>query len=216
VWPARQNGPMTEIWPAVHRERDALIHDLSSIDPEQWATPSLCPGWDILDVLAHLVDDAKTTRLGFVRRMLAARFDFDRVNAAGVARERAAGPARALAEFQAVRYRTTSAPAPAATRLVEQIVHGEDIRRPLGIGHDYPAAEVETALRFQARTGVSMGGGRERLAGLRVIATDAALDEGSGPAVSGSVLALLLAVSGRAVRPGELTGPGAAPLRGAA
>jgi uncharacterized protein (TIGR03083 family) len=203
---------MTDIWPAVHRERDALIHDLASIDPEQWGTPSLCPGWDVLDVLAHLVDDAKTTRLGFVRRLLAARFDFDRVNAVGVARERAAGPARALAEFQAVRHRTTSAPAPAATRLVEQIVHGEDIRRPLGIAHDYPAAEVEVALRFQARTGVSMGGGRERLAGLRVQATDTGFDEGSGKLVRGPAIALLLAASGRPVRHGELTGPGAAAL----
>ena len=200
---------MTDIWPAVHRERDALIHDLASIGPEQWATPSLCPGWDILDVLAHLVDDAKTTRLGFVRRMLAARFDFDRVNAAGVVRERAAGPSRALAEFQAVRHRTSSAPAPAATRLVEQIVHGEDIRRPLGIRHTYLPAEVDTALRFQAKTSVTMGGGRQRLAGLRVQATDTGFDEGSGTLVRGPALALLLAASGRAVRPGELTGPGA-------
>jgi hypothetical protein len=47
---------------------------------------------------------------------------------------------------------------------------------------------------------------------LRLVASDAAVDTGSGPQVDGSALALLLAVSGRPVRPGELSGPGAVTL----
>ncbi|MFI6291327.1 maleylpyruvate isomerase family mycothiol-dependent enzyme [Nonomuraea sp. NPDC050790] len=203
---------MNDIWPAVHAERQALIQDLAAVPAERWSTPSLCPGWDVHDVLAHLVEDAKTTPARFVLRLAAARFDFDRYNQAGLARERAADPHATLAAFRAVSGRTTGAPAPKATRLVEAFVHAEDIRRPLGLTREYPPEPVAAALRYQLRTSVGQGGGRQRAEGLRLVATDAALEHGDGPQVHGSVIALLLAVSGRPTRPGELTGPGVAAL----
>ena len=206
---------MHEIWAVVHQERDALIQDLLALKTQQWTTPSLCPGWDIHAVLAHLVNDAKTTRIGFVSRLIAAGFNFDRVNASGIARERSTDPNQTLAYFQGVRSRTTSAPVPLATRLVEVFVHGEDIRRPLGIDHEYPVAAVATALRYQTKTSVKLGGGKERLEGLRLIATDTVFEEGVGTEVRGAAIALLLAVSGRPVHAGELTGPGALSLKGA-
>jgi uncharacterized protein (TIGR03083 family) len=205
---------MSEVWDAVHAERGALIRDLDSLTPEQWQTPSLCPDWDVHDVLAHLVDDAKTTRIGFVRELIAARFDFDRSNARGVQRERADDPRLTLDEFRTVYRRTTSAPAPMATRLVEIIVHGEDIRRPLGISHEYPVFHVAAALEYQVNTSVKFGGGKEKVQGLRLVATDGNVDIGTGADVRGSTLALLLAVSGRPVRADELTGPGAPSLIG--
>ncbi|MEV4893488.1 maleylpyruvate isomerase family mycothiol-dependent enzyme [Nonomuraea sp. NPDC055795] len=199
---------MNEIWPAVHAERQALIRDLEDVPAERWATPSLCPGWDVHDVLAHLVDDARTTPASFLLRLAAARFDFDRYNQAGLARERAADPRQTLAAFRAVSDRTTGAPAPKATRLVEAFVHAEDIRRPLGLTRAYPPEPVAAALRYQLRTSVGQGGGRQRAEGLRLIATDTDLDAGDGPQVRGSALALLLAVSGRPTRAQELTGDG--------
>jgi uncharacterized protein (TIGR03083 family) len=198
----------------VHAEREAVIRDLDALTSEQWSTPSLCPGWDIHDVLAHLVDDAKTTRLRFIGQMVAARFDFDRLNQLGIERERASDPERTLDEFRLVSGRTTSAPAPLATRLVEAIVHGEDIRRPLGLHRIYPVDSVSTALRFQLKTSVRQGGGKERAEGLRLIATDCDLDVGAGKDVHGTTRALLLAVSGRPVEPDELSGTGATALIG--
>ncbi len=206
---------MNEIWAVVHKERDALIQDLLALKKRQWTTQSLCPGWDIHAVLAHLVSDAKTTRIGFVSNLIAAGFNFDRTNASGIARERSTDPNQTLAYFQGVRSRTTCAPAPLATRLVEVFVHGEDIRRPLGIDHEYPVAEVATALQYQAKTSVKFGGGKERVEGLRLIATDTDFDEGIGKEVHGAAIALLLAVSGRPVHIRELTGPGALSLTGA-
>lgn len=211
---------MTEIWPVVHAERRALVRDLANVPASRWATPSLCPGWDVHDVLAHLVDDASTTRLGFLRRLAAAGFDFDRCNARGIARERRADPRDTLDAFRAVSGRTTSAPAPLPTRLVEAFVHGEDIRRPLALTRRYPAGPVLEALRHQLRTSGRLGGGRDRAAGLRLVPADAdpgavlggEIGIGAGPEVRGSALALLLAVSGRPVDPGELTGPGAGEL----
>ena len=57
---------MTDVWPLVHAERAALVGDLESLDAAAWETPSLCAGWTVHDVVAHLVDTAKTTRVGFV------------------------------------------------------------------------------------------------------------------------------------------------------
>jgi uncharacterized protein (TIGR03083 family) len=192
----------------VHAERSALLKDLEQVPLERWSTASLCPGWDVHDLLAHLVDDANTTRLGFVRHLAAARFDFDRCNAAGVERERAATPSLTLARFAAAMHRTTSAPAPAATRLVEVFVHGEDIRRPLGLSRDYPASEVIAALRYQLATSVKRGGGKERALGLKLVPTDGDSPLGDGEEVRGSAIALLMAVSGRPTRDGEISGPG--------
>lgn len=132
---------MIEIWPVIHAERAALVEDLQAVTWQQWSIRSLCPGWDVHDVLAHLVNDAKTTRLGFLRDFLAAGFDFDRLNALGVARERAEDPAETVERFCIVSGLTAGAAAPPATRLVEVFVHGEDIRRPLSIYHQYPTAQ---------------------------------------------------------------------------
>ncbi|MET7425674.1 hypothetical protein [Dactylosporangium sp. NPDC005555] len=55
---------------------------------------------------------------------------------------------------------------------------------------------------------VKMGGGKEHASGLRLIASDAPVDSGTGPQVRGSAVALLLAVSGRPLETGEITGPG--------
>src|SRR6476661_7728255 len=110
---------MTDVWELVRREREALVDDLA----------------------AHLVDNARTTRLGIVAAMVRARFDFDRQNDAGVAREKGATPAETLDRLRAVVGRRTTPPAPLDSRLVEEVVHGEDVRRPL----DYPTETVERA-----------------------------------------------------------------------
>ena len=201
--------PSSEIWSAVHAERAALVADLETLGTSAWKTPSLCPSWDVHDVVAHLVDSAKTTRWSFVRRLVAARFDFDRENAAGIAREKAADPSATLAELRAVSTYTRTPPAALATRLVEAFVHGEDIRRPLGIAGVYPAAHVAAALAYQSKTGVSMGGAKERAAGWRLVASDADFAHGEGPEVSGMAIDLLMAVSGRTVDTAALTGDGA-------
>lgn len=200
------------VWPMVHAERAALIQDLTGIAQDRWAEPSLCPGWTVHDVVAHLVGTARTTRLGFVLGLAAAGFDFHRQNARGVARERGANPAQTLERLRAVASRTSTPPAPLDTRLVEEVVHGEDIRRPLGLTRAYPMEAVVRALRLQVRTPASFGGAKELVAGVRLAATDTDLAIGEGPEVSGTALSLLLAVSGRPVAPDELAGPGAAAL----
>ncbi|MGK9149356.1 maleylpyruvate isomerase family mycothiol-dependent enzyme [Plantibacter flavus] len=185
------------VWPIVRSERRALVADLEGLTEDQWASPSLCPGWSVHDVVAHLVDSAKTTRLSFAGRLLAARFDFDRDNERGIVRERRSRPADTLAALADAADLTRTPPGDLATRLVESFVHGEDIRRPLGIASAYPVDAVVAALDYQVRTSVRMGGGKERVRGLRLVVADAGIARGSGPEVRGDAIELLLAVSGR-------------------
>ena len=208
-------GARTEIWAAVREERRALVRDLQTLTPTQWTTASLCAGWDVHDVVAHLVDTAKTTRRGFLRRMIATGFDFDRDNAHGIANEKSPDPTVTLAKLRAVADRTSAPPANLATRLVEMFVHGEDIRRPLGITREYPPSHVATALKYQVKTSTKIGGGKETAKGWRLVATDTAFECGSGADILAPVIVLLLAVSGRPVALSELGSAGAGAGAGA-
>jgi uncharacterized protein (TIGR03083 family) len=196
----------------VHAERAALIDDLEGLDVAQWEEQSLCGEWTVHDVVAHLVDTARTTRLGFVLGLARARFDFDRQNAHGVRRHRGASPQETLERLRRVAMRRSTPPAPLDSRLVEEVVHGEDIRRPLRLTRSYAPEAVARSLRLQARTPSSFGGAKELVTRIQLTATDADLSVGDGPEVSGPALSLLLAVSGRRVALDDLDGPGLAAL----
>jgi uncharacterized protein (TIGR03083 family) len=201
-----------EIWPVVHAERRALAADLADLTPAQWATPSLSAGWSVHDVLAHMVATAKETPPRFLVGMLTSGFRLSRMTEKRIAEERAGGPAATLAAFRAVETATSAPPGPKLSWLGEALVHAEDIRRPLGIAHAYPVASVTAVTDFYARSNVLIGGKR-RIEGVTLQATDTDWQRGSGPLVSGPALALLLATTGRTAALDELTGPGVAVLR---
>lgn len=97
--------------------------------------------------------------------------------------------------------------------LGETIVHAEDIRRPLGIRHDYP---IETATRvaeyYQGSDLVVLAKGR--IDGLELVADDGPFTTGTGPLVSGPTLALIMATTGRASYCDDLEGDGVELLHG--
>jgi uncharacterized protein (TIGR03083 family) len=192
----------------VHAERAALLRDLDDLKDAQWDEPSLCVGWTVHDVAAHLVDTAHTTRLGFVVGLARARFDFDRQNARGVALHRGRTPRETLDALRAAAPRTSTPPAPLDSRLVEEVVHGEDIRRPLGMVRSYPQEAVVRALRLQARTSTSFGGAKQLVDGVQLRASDADVSVGQGPAVEGPALSLLLVACGRRAALADLVGSG--------
>ena len=109
----------------VHTERAALIDDLENLDDARWEEQSLCGDWTVHDVVAHLVDTARTTRLGFVVGLARARFDFHRQNARGVERCRGASPQETLERLGRVASRRSTPPAPLDSRLVEENVRLE-------------------------------------------------------------------------------------------
>jgi uncharacterized protein (TIGR03083 family) len=203
---------MSDIWPVVRAERRALADDLTDLTPEQWRTASLCPGWSVHDVLAHMVATAKETPPAFFVGMLKSGFRISRMTEKRIAEERSGGPAATLAAFRAVETATSAPPGPKLSWLGEALVHAEDIRRPLGITHEYPVQAVTAVTEFYAGSNVLIGGKR-RVAGLTLQATDTDWSHGSGPVVAGPARALMLATTGRTAALDELSGPGLETLR---
>jgi uncharacterized protein (TIGR03083 family) len=174
--------------------------------------PSTCAGWSVHDVLAHMVATAKETPPRFFVGMLTSGFRLSRMTEKRIAEERAGGPAATLAAFRAVETATSAPPGPKLSWLGEALVHAEDIRRPLGIAHEYPVASVTAVTDFYAGSKVLIGG-KSRVAGVTLQATDTDWSHGSGPVVSGPARALMLATTGRKAALDELSGPGVEILR---
>jgi hypothetical protein len=63
-------------WDLIHAERRQLISDLEPLTAEQWRTESLCAGWDVHHVLAHLVALTKQTPPKFFGKFGASGFQF--------------------------------------------------------------------------------------------------------------------------------------------
>jgi uncharacterized protein (TIGR03083 family) len=201
-----------DVWSVVHAERRALADDLGGLTPERWQTPSLCEGRTVEQTLAHMTATAKMTPPKFLLKMAAAGFRFDRMTDAGVAVESTGGPAATLERFRGVERSTSGPPGPATSWLGETLVHAEDIRRPLRLAHAYPADAVTRVIDFYAGSNVLIGG-KSRVAGLTLSATDAKWSRGSGPVVEGPAMALLMATAGRRAVLEQLGGPGLEALR---
>jgi uncharacterized protein (TIGR03083 family) len=199
-------------WPLIHGERRALAEDLASLDDAPWATQSLCGDWTVRDVLGHLTATARMTPPRFFMELAGSGFRFNAMNAKNVRRETAGLPAQGLAEFRSLESRTTSPPGPTEAMLGEAIIHSEDIRRPLGIYRDYPTEAVIRVADFFEGSNLLIGS-KNRIAGLTLRATDAQWSAGSGPEVSGPVLSLALAMTGRSAALADLSGDGLATLQ---
>jgi len=201
-----------DIWGIVHGERKALAADLKPLDENQWTTPSLCGEWTVRDVLAHMTATAKTTPATFFPKMLANGFSFSRMQAKNVSAERGTSTADTLARFVAVETSVKHPPGPVDSWLGESIVHAEDIRRPLGLHREYPMDAVVQVADFYKNSNLIIGTKR-RIEGLTLRATDTEWSHGAGPEVSGPMLDLLMAMTGRKAADSQLTGEGVATLR---
>ena len=201
-----------EVWDLIAAERAALAADVGPLTDEQWQTASLCDGWTVRDVLAHMVSTAEMTPGRFVGRLVGSGFSLERLQAKDIAELTQGPPADTVARFTADVHARTHPPGPAQSWLGETIVHGEDIRRPLGIAHTYDPAAVTTTLDFYRKSNLVIGG-KKRAAGLAMRATDVDWSAGSGPDVSGPAVSLALALTGRPAVLGDLTGDGVAVIR---
>lgn len=205
--------PASSPWPLIRAERAALAADLESLDDAGWATASLCSGWSVRDVLAHMTATAKMTPPKFFAKLAASGFRFDAMVAKDIKSEESGTPAQGLAEFSGLVDATNHPPGPVEAMLGEAIIHSEDIRRPLGIKHDYPTGAVVRVADFFKGSNLLIGA-KSRIAGLTLKANDAEWSTGSGPEVTGPILSLVMAMTGRSAALDDLSGDGLETLRG--
>lgn len=206
---------MTDLWATVASERGALADDLADLSEKEWRTRSLCTQWTVEQVLAHMTATAHLTPLTFLGSFAGAGFNFNTFANRQIAKHRGSDPAQTLANFRAVQHSTKSPPGPKESWLGEALVHAEDIRRPLGIRHEYPAEALMQVADFY-RGSNALIGTKSRITGLSLRATDVEWGHGEGgEEVAGPMLPLLMAMTGRSKACDQLEGPGVEKLRAA-
>ncbi|MDT0163953.1 maleylpyruvate isomerase family mycothiol-dependent enzyme [Actinotalea sp. AC32] len=202
-----------ELWAFVRAERAALAEDLAGLTAEQWRHSTLCGEWDVEDVVAHLVAAASTTRWAWLRSMAGARFRPDVHNRRRIDEHRGGTPAATLDRFRGVVGSTTAPSRDTAAYLGEVVVHAQDVRRPLGLTRVPDVAALTAVADFFARRDFAVAS-RTHAAGLALEADDGPFRAGEGPRVTGSTLALVMAMAGRPAYLDELDGLGVPLLRG--
>ncbi|GAA4530830.1 maleylpyruvate isomerase family mycothiol-dependent enzyme [Amycolatopsis samaneae] len=188
-------------------ERLDLAAFLETLEPSQWDTPTLCEGWRVRDVVAHMISYDELDTRGVLRRFAKGKFLLGRINDIGVAEYVARSPEDLIAllrKYAEPRGFTTGFGCRLA--LTDAMIHQQDIRRPLGLPRQIPGERLLPVLSFARFAPPIRGFVHAR--GVRLIATDLDWSFGSGPDVRGTAEALLMAMAGRRGVVGALSGPG--------
>lgn len=202
-----------DTWPMIKAERIATADALAVLPPADWDRPSLCAGWTVRDVVAHMIDSQTVTPPRFFARFAASGFRFPVMTRRNIEAIRNGRSDRELLEL--LRSRTdarTAPPGPVLSWLGEAIVHGEDATRAVGGYREHPMEHLVAVADFYKRSNALIGTKR-RIDGVALHATDADWRHGSGPEVSGPMIALVLAMTGRKIALSDLHGDGVAVMR---
>jgi uncharacterized protein (TIGR03083 family) len=197
-----------EVWRHVHRERTALADLLETLSPEEWGRPSLCGGWTVRDVAAHVISSPQATPLDVLGGMIRARGSFNRLMHDEAKRRSARPTEEIVADYRRL---DGSRKHPLGTSvldpLVDILVHTQDIAVPLGrtVAIDPEAGRLAAGRVW----GMPFPfGARKRMAGLRLTATDADWTVGDGDDVRGPMGQLLMLMTGRDAGLAQVAGPG--------
>jgi uncharacterized protein (TIGR03083 family) len=189
-------------------ERADLADLLDTLTPAQWTSPSLCQGWNVRDVVTHLISYEDHSTRDLVRRLRQAGFRFSRLNDVARTEYSHLEPSELVAFLRAhLTPKGATARFGGRVGLVDGMIHHQDIRRPLGRPRQIPAERLLYALPFAVTAPPLRGFWHGR--GVRLIATDLDWAHGRGPEARGKAEAVLMVLAGRAKVAHELTGPGA-------
>ncbi len=179
-----------------YAERERLAGLLAGLTPEQWAAPSLCEGWRVREVVAHITMAYRIGALRFFSGLARARFDFNRyADRAARSDTRRMSDAELLAVLRDnVRHPWRPPGGGQAGALSHDVIHGLDITEPLGLP-PAPPERIALVLRNAGPKNLAFFG--VDLAGRRLAATDADVAVGEGEETSLPVKDILLGVTGR-------------------
>jgi uncharacterized protein (TIGR03083 family) len=208
-----------EVWTAIDAQRVRTADLLETLAPEDWDHASLCDGWTVRDVAAHLT----LQQLQLVEALLGALRHPGSLNhmIRETARNKAGQPTdRLIAEIRAmVGSRRHNVGLTHLETLIDIVVHGQDIAVPLSRELAVP---VEAAATAAMRVWSCRASRRDRWKArvfrrlpyerYRFTATDTSWSVGDGPEIHGPILAILLVLTGRPAGLSNLAGEGAAQL----
>lgn len=193
------NAPMTaetDLQRETYAERERLAVLLAGLIVPQWDTPSLCAGWRVREVVAHITMPFRTSTPRFVAGFVAAGFSFDRFADRVARRDGARMTADELlaALRDNVRHPWQPPGGGPAAALSHDVIHGLDITEVLGLP-PAPAQRIATVLAHSRPRALAYFG--VDLAGIELRATDADFRLGIGDVVELPIKEILLTVTGR-------------------
>jgi len=200
-----------QAWRVIDAQRLKLASLLGQLSSGEWSRPSLCAGWTVRDVAAHLT--LQQLGLAGAAGMLARwRGSLDRTIHDAACRRAAAWPAGQIIAtiHDAAGSRRHNVGVTYLETLTDILVHGQDIAVPVGRRHDMPprAAAAAVSRVLSMRWPPPLPAAR-KVAGFRLAATDVPWSAGEGPEVCGSISAILLVCTGRLSALPQLSGEGA-------
>ncbi|AFM19537.1 hypothetical protein Mycch_4842 [Mycolicibacterium chubuense NBB4] len=186
-------------------ERADLAELLATLSPQQWASPSLCTGWTVKDVVAHVISYEELGVGGLLGRFAKGRVV--NANQVGVEEYSSLTTQQLVDVLRAhLRPRGLTAAFGGMIGLVDTTIHHQDIRRALSLPRAVPAERLLRVLSLVQRN--PRLGTPRRIRGLRLQANDIDWQCGHGLEVLGPGEALLMAITGRGDALGDLSGPG--------
>jgi len=197
----------------IRTERAGLVDALDKLPEADWDKPSLCTGWSVREVVAHMIATALMTPPKFLGRLIGTGFNFQKLTRRDIDAVIADRTDAQLVDLYRSRIDTrNSPPGPAPSWLGETIVHGEDIFRALGGYREHPVEHVIAVADFYKGSNLLIGA-KNRIDGVTLQATDTDWRHGTGPEASGPMVALVMAMCGRKPALDDLAGEGVAVLR---
>jgi uncharacterized protein (TIGR03083 family) len=198
----------------IEADRTALAEYLSALSSEEWQQQSLCADWTVAEVVAHMLVIPTVSKGKIFLNFLGSGFNLDKFSAKMVGRITSEKSPAQLADAlgAAASSRSTPPGLKPIGILAETLVHAGDISEAVGKPLAFPADHYVAGLDYLKDVQPALGC-KERIAGLRLQATDADWSHGDGPPVEGSVQHLTLAMTGRTAALAHLSGDGIATLR---
>jgi uncharacterized protein (TIGR03083 family) len=200
----------TEIEEFIAAERRELASLLAALPDADWDAPSLCAGWRVREVVAHMTMPFRYSTLQFATALARARLDFAKMADRCARRDAKAPPAELVAALRAgERYPWQPPGGGFEGALTHDVIHGLDITVALGTGRHVPQDRLRQVLAtvsgIQSRKHFGVD-----LTGISLRATDLDWSDGTGATVSGEAQDLALLLCGRTLPAGRLTGEAAA------
>ena len=189
---------------AVAAEFIWLADVLDGLADVAWDTPSLCAGWRVREVVAHMTMAVRYTPPEFYAELEACKGDFTLLSNRVAARD-ASLPTTTLVtnlRDEAMHAWTPPGGGPIGA-LSHVVIHGLDITVPLGVDRPAPDETVLAVLDHLTVAGGHANFGFD-LSGLHLQATDMDWTFGAGKPTSGTAADLTLLISGRKLPPGPI------------
>ncbi|MEV0410346.1 maleylpyruvate isomerase family mycothiol-dependent enzyme [Streptomyces sp. NPDC050448] len=198
--------PAADIRSAIAAERRELAAVLAELSAEEWDAPTLCGGWRVREVTAHMTMGFRYPLPKMAWELIRARGSLHRMTDRCARKDAASHSARDLAALLNDNADHPWKPPVGGIEaaLGHDVVHGLDITVALGLSRRVPEERVRILLEsINARTVKFFGAD---LAGIELRANDLDWSFGTGAPLSGSAQDLLLLAYGRRLPPGHLHG----------